>query len=88
MSEIDALEIIQTVLWTVIVVSSPLVLPAMAVGIVIAFGQALTQVQEATLTFVPKMLVVFFAAMLAGSFIASQLNAVTEQLYGRIATGF
>lgn len=88
MSEIDALEIIQTVLWTIIVASSPLVLPAMAVGIVIAFGQALTQVQEATLTFVPKMLVVFFAAMLAGSFIASQLNAVTEQLYGRIATGF
>jgi hypothetical protein len=34
------------------------------------------------------MLVVFFAAMLAGSFIASQLFAVTEQLYGRIATGF
>jgi flagellar biosynthesis protein FliQ len=88
MSEIDALEIIQSVLWTVIIVSSPLVLPAMAVGIVIAFGQALTQVQEATLTFVPKMLVVFFAAMLAGSFIASQLNAVTEQLFGRIATGF
>ena len=88
MSEIDALEIIHTVLWTIIVASSPLVLPAMAVGIVIAFGQALTQVQEATLTFVPKMLVVFFAAMLAGSFIASQLNAVTEQLYGRIATGF
>ncbi|MFT3672943.1 flagellar biosynthetic protein FliQ [Aestuariivirga sp.] len=88
MSEIDALEIIQTVLWTIIIASSPLVLPAMAVGIVIAFGQALTQVQEATLTFVPKMLVVFFAAMLAGSFIASQLNAVTEQLYGRIATGF
>lgn len=88
MSEIDALEIIQSVLWTVIVVSSPLVLPAMAVGIAIAFGQALTQVQEATLTFVPKMLVVFFAAMLAGSFIASQLFALTEQLYGRIATGF
>ncbi|MBL8790405.1 MAG: flagellar biosynthetic protein FliQ [Rhizobiales bacterium] len=88
MSEIDALEIIQTVLWTVIVVSSPLVLPAMAIGIVIAFGQALTQVQEATLTFVPKMLIVFFAAMLAGSFIASQLNTVTQQLYGRIATGF
>lgn len=88
MSEIDALEIIQSVLWTIIIVSSPLVLPAMAVGIAVAFGQALTQIQEATLTFVPKMLVVFFAAMLAGSFIAAQLYAVTEQLYGRIATGF
>lgn len=88
MSEVDALEIIQAALWTVIVASAPLVLPAMLVGIIIAFGQALTQVQEATLTFVPKMLVIFFAAMMMGSFVASQLNSITEQLYGRIATGF
>jgi flagellar biosynthesis protein FliQ len=88
MTETDALEIIQATLWATILLSAPLVLPAMAIGIVIAFGQALTQVQEATLTFVPKMLAVFFAAMLAGSFIASQLFSITEQLYGRIATGF
>jgi flagellar biosynthesis protein FliQ len=88
MNEIDALEIVQTVLWTTMVISSPLVLPAMAIGILIAFGQALTQIQESTLTFVPKMIVVFFAAMLSGSFIASQLFSVTEQLFGRIATGF
>ena len=88
MNEIDAMEIVQQVLWTTILVSSPLVVPAMLVGIVIAFGQALTQVQEATLTFVPKMLVVFFAAMLTGTFIATQLHSITEQLYGRIETGF
>lgn len=88
MNETDALEIVQVALWTVITTSAPLVLPAMVVGIAVAFMQALTQVQEATLTFVPKMLVVFFAAMFAGSFIASQLYATTEQLYGRIATGF
>ena len=88
MSEVDALEIVQAALWATIVVSAPLVLPAMAIGIIIAFGQALTQVQESTLTFVPKMLAVFFAAMVSGTFLASQLNAVTEQLYGRIATGF
>jgi flagellar biosynthetic protein FliQ len=88
MNEVDALDIVQSVLWTTIMVSSPLVLPAMFVGIVIAFGQALTQVQEATLTFVPKIVAVFFAAMLAGSYMAAHLLAITEQLYGRIATGF
>lgn len=88
MSETDALEIIQAALWATIIASAPLVLPAMAVGVVIAFGQALTQVQESTLTFVPKMVAVFFAAMLGGSFVAAQLFSITEQVYSRIATGF
>lgn len=88
MNETDALEIVQSALWSTILIAGPLVVPAMAVGIIIAFFQALTQVQEATLTFVPKMVVVFFATMMAASFIGAHLSLLTEQLYGRIATGF
>jgi flagellar biosynthesis protein FliQ len=87
-NESDALEIAQSAVWSVILISSPIVLPAMLVGIVIAFVQALTQVQESTLTFVPKMIVVFFATMASASFIGAQLLVLTEQLYSRIATGF
>lgn len=88
MNEVDALELIQSSLWTAIWICAPLVLPAMAVGIVIALMQALTQIQESTLTFVPKMMVVFFSAFASAAFIGSQLQVLTEQLYERIATGF
>ena len=60
----------------------------MLVGIAIAFGQALTQIQENTLTFVPKMLVVFVAMMMASSFIGGQLQILTENLYQKIELGF
>jgi flagellar biosynthesis protein FliQ len=88
MNEIDALEIIQRALWSTIWICAPLVLPAMIVGIFIALGQALTQVQESTLSFVPKMLVVFFSTMWSAAFVGSQMFSLTENLYGRIATGF
>ena len=88
MNEVDALGLIQSALWTAIWMFAPLVLPAMAVGIVIALVQALTQIQESTLTFVPKMIVVFLSALASAAFIGSQLQAFTEQLYERIATGF
>jgi flagellar biosynthesis protein FliQ len=88
MNEIDALEIIQQALWSTIWMCAPLVLPAMIVGIFIALGQALTQIQESTLSFVPKMLVVFFSTMWSAAFLGSQMFSLTETLYGRIATGF
>ncbi|TJW73267.1 MAG: flagellar export apparatus protein FliQ, partial [Mesorhizobium sp.] len=54
MNEADALDIVQYAVWTVLTASAPVVLVAMAVGIGIALIQALTQIQEITLTFVPK----------------------------------
>jgi flagellar biosynthetic protein FliQ len=54
-NQADALEIVQSAIWTVILASSPAVIAAMAVGVIIALLQALTQVQEITLTFIPKI---------------------------------
>jgi flagellar biosynthesis protein FliQ len=88
MNETDALEIVQTAIWTVIVGSGPAVAAAMAVGIVIALVQALTQVQEATLTFVPKILVIFAAMILMAPVIASQLYSFSEMIFQRVETGF
>jgi flagellar biosynthesis protein FliQ len=88
MNEADVLEITHSAVWATVLMSAPLVGPAMLVGIGIAFAQALTQVQENTLTFVPKMLVVFFAMMFASSFIGGQLQILTENLYQKIEFGF
>jgi flagellar biosynthetic protein FliQ len=88
MNEVDALELVRTAIWTVILASGPAVAAAMAVGIVIALLQALTQVQEVTLTFVPKIVAIFVVMIFMAPFIASQLFAFSELVFTRIETGF
>lgn len=88
MNETDALKLVQDAIWAVIIGAGPAVASATAVGIIIALVQALTQVQEATLTFVPKILAVFAALLLLAPVAAAQIMSFTEQVYARIETGF
>jgi flagellar biosynthesis protein FliQ len=88
MNEIDALELVRAAIWTVIIGSGPAVLAAMVIGIVIALIQALTQIQEVTLTFIPKIIAILIVTLLTGSLVGSQIYAFTELVYGRIVTGF
>lgn len=88
MNEADALDIIRSAMWTAIVASGPPVVAAMVVGIVIALFQAMTQVQEMTLTFIPKMIVIIAVIAVTGPFIGSQVLVFSQQVYSRIETGF
>ncbi|MDR7040032.1 MULTISPECIES: flagellar biosynthetic protein FliQ [Methylobacterium] len=88
MNEVDALELVRSAIWTVIVAAGPAVGAAMLVGILVALVQALTQVQEVTLTFVPKILVILLVLLATGSFVGAQIYAFAETAYGRIGTGF
>jgi flagellar biosynthesis protein FliQ len=88
MNEVDALELVQAAIWTIIVAAGPAVGLAMALGIVIALLQAVTQIQEVTLTFVPKILAVFAAMLMTAPFIASQIYTFTELIFQRIEKGF
>ncbi|ANK71425.1 flagellar biosynthesis protein FliQ [Ensifer adhaerens] len=88
MNEADALDIVQAAIWTVIVASGPAVLAAMVVGVVIAFIQALTQVQEMTLTFVPKILAVMITVAVSAPFIGAQISIFTDIIFSRIQSGF
>jgi flagellar biosynthesis protein FliQ len=56
--------------------------------VVIALLQALTQIQEMTLTFVPKMIAVFVAASLTASFVGSKFSIFTQSIYARIEQGY
>jgi len=58
------------------------------IGIVIALIQALTQIQEVTLTFIPKIIAILVVALVTATFVGSQIFAFTELAYGRIVTGF
>ncbi len=88
MNEADALEIIRSAVWTIILGSGPAVGAAMCVGVIVALFQALTQIQETTLTFVPKIIAVFIVMTLAAPFIGGQIYAFTEQVYARIEKGY
>ena len=88
MNEADALDIVQFAIWTVLTASGPAVGAAMLVGIGIALIQALTQIQEITLTFVPKIVAILLVVALTGPFIGSQISAFTDVVFQRIETGF
>lgn len=88
MNEADALEIVQNAIWTVIVASGPAVIVAMVVGVAIAFVQALTQIQEITLTFVPKIIAILVTVAISAPFVGSQISLFTNLVFSRVATGF
>ena len=88
MNERDAIDLVQQAIWTIIIGAGPAVGAAMLVGIIIALIQALTQIQEMTLTFIPKIVVILVVMALSGSFVGAHIYAFTEQLYGRIERGY
>lgn len=88
MNEMDALDLVREAFWTIIISSGPAVGAAMVVGVAIALFQALTQVQEMTLTFIPKILVIFITLIVSSTFVGSQIASFTEVVYDRIEHGF
>ena len=88
MNEGEALDIARAAIWMIITGAGPPVGAAMAIGLVIALLQALTQVQETTITFVPKMMVVLFVIYVSASFVGGQFGIFTQGVYSRIETGF
>lgn len=85
----DSVEVINTVrdgIWVLIIVSAPLMITALVVGLAVSLIQALTQIQEMTLTFVPKILSMLVVMMLVLPFMMQSLQDYTEELFARIAT--
>jgi flagellar biosynthetic protein FliQ len=70
-----------------VLVSSPLMLVGLGVGVVISLFQALTQIQEMTLVFVPKILAIFIAMLIVLPFMAHALQGHMMRLATHIATG-
>lgn len=84
MTEAEAIEVVRDALFTTIIVSLPLMLIALVVGLAISLFQALTQLQEQTLTFVPKILLMFTAMVFLLPFMNSHLKTFTERIMDRI----
>jgi flagellar biosynthesis protein FliQ len=71
----EVLDVARDAMWTLIVVASPIMLVGLIIGVVVSLIQALTQIQEMTLVFVPKILAIFAAMLLLLPFMADALNA-------------
>lgn len=83
----DALDLARDAIWVTVKIASPTMLIGLAVGLVIALFQALTQIQEMTLTFVPKILAIFLILMLTLPFMSDALNGFMMRISERIVTG-
>ncbi|MCL2472183.1 MAG: flagellar biosynthesis protein FliQ [Treponema sp.] len=68
----------------VLMLAAPLLLSALAVGLIVAILQATTSIQEQTLTFVPKVLTILLVLALLGSWMFSSLGDYTKDLFQRI----
>jgi flagellar biosynthetic protein FliQ len=84
MTPVDVIDIGRDSLWVLIKVSAPVMLVALLVGLMIALFQALTQIQEMTLTFVPKILAIFAVMMIALPYMFSPMKDLNERLVERI----
>ncbi len=83
----EVLDVARDAILTLVLVAGPLMLVGLAVGVLISLFQALTQIQEMTLVFVPKILVIFVALMVALPFMADVLQGQMARIAARIVAG-
>jgi flagellar biosynthesis protein FliQ len=83
----EVLDVARDAITTLVLVASPLMLVGLAVGVAISLFQALTQIQEMTLVFVPKILAIFIALMVALPFMADAMQGHMARLAARIVSG-
>ncbi|QDQ28677.1 flagellar biosynthesis protein FliQ [Chitinimonas arctica] len=86
MSPEMVITVIQRAFEVMILVGGPMLLAGLVVGLIISVFQAATQINEATLSFIPKLLVTFLVAVLAGPWMLSILMDYTVRLYQAIPT--
>ena len=87
MTGAEVLDVARDSIWTLVIVSSPLMLVGLLVGVVISLFQALTQIQEMTLVFVPKIIAIFIALIVALPFMGDVLHGYMGRIASRIITG-
>ena len=87
MSGPEVLDVARDAIMTLVIASAPLMLVGLAVGVIISLFQALTQIQEMTLVFIPKILAIFAAMLIALPFMADALQGHMARVAARIAGG-
>ena len=87
MTGAEVLDIANQGIWTLIIVSLPMMLVGLIVGVIIALFQALTQIQEQTLVFVPKIIAIFVTMLLTLPFMGSMMQGFMMRIADMIVVG-
>ncbi len=87
MNGTEVLDIARDGIWVMILVAAPMMAVGLIVGIVIALFQALTQIQEQTLVFVPKIIAIFLVMLIALPFMGATMSNYMVRLADMIVTG-
>ena len=80
MAQESVISMVQSAIFTVIVVASPPLLLGLTVGLIVSIFQAVTSIQEPTLAFVPKILAVLLAIIVFGAFMLTTLQEFMQNL--------
>lgn len=83
----ETLDVARDAIWTIVVVSGPLMAVGLVVGVAVSLVQALTQIQEQTLVFVPKIIAMFLTLLIALPFMADALHGQMMRISSRIIGG-
>ena len=83
----ETLDVARDAIWTIVIVSAPLMVVGLVVGVAVSLVQALTQIQEQTLVFVPKIIAIFVTLVLALPFMADALHSHMLRISSRIIGG-
>ena len=86
MSEDIVIQLGQDALKTLAMVAAPMLLSTLVIGLIISIFQALTQINENTLTFVPKMVVIGIVIIIAGPWMLDTMSTYTITLFENIST--
>ena len=76
--------IASTALFLVIKVAAPVLLVSLVIGLIISIFQAVTSIQEQTLTFVPKIIAVFLALIILGNWMLSEMSGFMVSLWSNL----
>ncbi len=76
----------QQALWTTMLIAAPMLLSALAVGLLVGIFQAATQINEMTMSFIPKLLVLVGALILGGPWMLSVIVSYTQHIFEQIPT--
>ncbi len=87
MTGAEVLDIARDGIWVLILISAPMMVVGLLVGVVIALFQALTQIQEQTLVFVPKIIAIFVTMLLTLPFMGSMMQGFMTRVVDMIIVG-
>ncbi len=86
MSGVEVLDLGREAIWLTIIISAPVMLVGLAVGFGVSLLQTLTQIQEQTLVFVPKIISIFLALLLFMPIMGGLLGKFMLDIFARMAT--